>query len=89
MPPEPSQKFREHDETGQSLQDLVEAEAGPQSEVGPEVVEGALEAELVHRGHLHSHVRVEVEAELSGGVLMGRHLPLDPSLNFQTRPLRG
>ena len=45
------------------LQHLVEAEARPETKVGPEVVEGSHEAELVHRGDLHSDLLVEDEAE--------------------------
>ena len=74
------------------LQDLVEAEAGPQSQVGPEEVQAVHEAELVHRGLLHSHVRVKVETQQSCGVFSCRHLPLNcgggPQTRQQTRRLQ-
>ena len=67
------------------LQDLVEAEAGPQSQVGPEEVQAVHEAELVHRGLLHSDIRVKVETQQSCGVFSCRHLPLHCGGGSQTR----
>ena len=42
------------------LQYLVEAESGPQPQVGPKEVQGFHEAELVHCQPSHSHVVVEI-----------------------------
>ena len=82
---EPSETFREQDKPEHSLQDLVEAEAGPQSQVGPEEVQAVHEAELVHRGLLHSDIRVKVETQQSCGVFSCRHLPLHCGGGSQTR----
>ena len=59
---EPSETFREEDKPEHSLQDLVEAEAGPEPEVGSEEVERLHEAELVHRDPPHSHTVVEMQS---------------------------
>ena len=63
MTPYSPESLTHNEESRDPLQDLVEAEAGPQAQVGPEVVEGAHEAELVHRGDLHPDLVVEHEAE--------------------------
>ena len=75
-----------NEESRDPLQDLVEAEAGPQAEVGPEVVEGAHEAEPVHGGHLHPDLVVESEAEDGVGIIS--HNPgslFYTGLRYQTR----
>ena len=57
------ERLTHNEKSRDPLQDLVEAEAGPQAQVGPEVVEGAHEAEPVHGGDLHHDLLVEGEAE--------------------------
>ena len=63
MTPYSPESLTHNEKSRDPLQDLVEAEAGPQAQVGPEVVEGAHEAEPVHGGHLHPDLVVEIEAE--------------------------
>ena len=82
--PEPLQTFRQQDDAGHSVQDLVEAEAGPQAQVGPEVVEGAHKAEPVHGGHLHPDLLVEGQAEQGvANISLGSLLYC--CLSYQTR----
>ena len=61
--PYSSESLTHNEESRHPFQDLEEAEAWPEAQVGPEVVEGAHEAEPVHGGHLHPDLLVESEAE--------------------------
>ena len=69
MTPYSPESLTHNEESRNPLQDLVEAEAGPQAKVGPEVVEGSHEAEPVHGGHLHPHLVVEIKAEEGVGII--------------------
>ena len=53
----------------QPLQYLVQSQARPQAQVGPEEVEGVHEAELVHGGLLHPDLLIKVETDQSFRVL--------------------
>ena len=84
MTPYSPESLTHNEESRDPLQDLVEAEAGPQTQVGPEVVEGAHKAEPVHGGHLHPDLLVEGQAEQGvANISLGSLLYC--CLSYQTR----
>ena len=84
MTPYSPESLTHNEKSRDPLQDLVEAEAGPQAQVGPEVVEGAHEAEPVHGGDLHPDLVVEHEAE-EGVSKVSLGALLNCGLSYQTR----
>ena len=67
------------------LQYLVEAQPGPQAQVGPEEVKGVHEAELVHGGLPYPDLVIKIETDRRiAGKRHGRHLLPDGRRGTET-----